>query len=403
MAAEGAQRRGTDVTGFKRTYKTRVEDDLPQDLTLYLEREASLRYGENPNQPAAVYRLVSSCSGDQILRYKRARRSVDLEIIKNAKDGLSATNVMDTLRALDVLKFFGRPSVAVMKHLVPSGFATQVGDKNLERLYVDARDADARSAFGSVVVMNHPLDRATAEAVVSTFVEVVVAPEFEGGSLDVLESRKNLRAVRCKGLEKLPRFVGDDCEGLYDLKMLPAGRVVVQAPYVSSIRGKEDLVLDPLVRHDEREYVVERDPTERELDDLLTAWYVNLGVRSNGIVLMKEGVSVAIGSGQQERVGAVEQAIVKAYQKAMDREGMPYDPLKGIIGQEELSYNPLAGAVMSSDAFLPFRDSVDIVARVGVTAIIQPGGSERDYEVIEAANEHKMAMPFTLERCFGHF
>ncbi len=372
-------------------------------MTLYLEREASLRYGENPNQPAAVYRLVSSCSGDQILRYKRARRSVDLEIIKNAKDGLSATNVMDTLRALDVLKFFGRPSVAVMKHLVPSGFATQVGDKNLERLYVDARDADARSAFGSVVVMNHPLDRATAEAVVSTFVEVVVAPEFEGGSLDVLESRKNLRAVRCKGLEKLPRFVGDDCEGLYDLKMLPAGRVVVQAPYVSSIRGKEDLVLDPLVRHDEREYVVERDPTERELDDLLTAWYVNLGVRSNGIVLMKEGVSVAIGSGQQERVGAVEQAIVKAYQKAMDREGMPYDPLKGIIGQEELSYNPLAGAVMSSDAFLPFRDSVDIVARVGVTAIIQPGGSERDYEVIEAANEHKMAMPFTLERCFGHF
>ena len=179
MAAEGAQRRGTDVTGFKRTYKTRVEDDLPQDLTLYLEREASLRYGENPNQPAAVYRLASSCSGDQILRYKRARRSVDLEIIKNAKDGLSATNVMDTLRALDVLKFFGRPSVAVMKHLVPSGFATQVGDKNLERLYVDARDADARSAFGSVVVMNHPLDRATAEAVVSTFVEVVVAPEFE--------------------------------------------------------------------------------------------------------------------------------------------------------------------------------------------------------------------------------
>ena len=367
MAAEGAQRRGTDVTGFKRTYKTRVEDDLPQDLTLYLEREASLRYGENPNQPAAVYRLASSCSGDQILRYKRARRSVDLEIIKNAKDGLSATNVMDTLRALD------------------------------------ARDADARSAFGSVVVMNHPLDRATAEAVVSTFVEVVVAPEFEGGSLDVLESRKNLRAVRCKGLEKLPRFVGDDCEGLYDLKMLPAGRVVVQAPYVSSIRGKEDLVLDPLVRHDEREYVAERDPTERELDDLLTAWYVNLGVRSNGIVLMKDGVSVAIGSGQQERVGAVEQAIVKAYQKAMDREGMPYDPLKGIIGQEELSYNPLAGAVMSSDAFLPFRDSVDIVARVGVTAIIQPGGSERDYEVIEAANEHKMAMPFTLERCFGHF
>ena len=135
----------------------------------------------------------------------------------------------------------------------------------------------------------------------------------------------------------------------------------------------------------------------------MTAWYVNIGVRSNGIVIVKDGVTLAVGTGQQERVGAVEQAIVKAYQKAMDREKIKYDSLQGICEKGHLSNNPLQGAVMSSDAFFPFRDSVDTAARVGITAIIQPGGSLRDYEVIQAANEHKIGMVFTLERCFGHF
>ncbi|MCP8321848.1 MAG: IMP cyclohydrolase, partial [archaeon] len=152
-----------------------------------------------------------------------------------------------------------------------------------------------------------------------------------------------------------------------------------------------------------REYVVGRDPTQAELRDLLTAWYVNIGVRSNGIVFVKNGVTVAIGSGQQERVGAVEHAIIKAYQKAMEREKIPYDPLDGASARNKLSVNPLEGAVVSSDAFFPFRDSIDLIARAGVTAVIQPGGSINDHEIIEAVNEHKMAMVYTLERCFGHF
>jgi len=296
-----------------------------------------------------------------------------------------------------------------MKHLIPSGFATQHKDNSLDDIYRKARDADARSAFGSIVVLNRPLDKATAEAIMESYVEGVAVPEYEEGTMEILERKKDIRAILFSNLERLPRFMGDDVEGLYDLKVLPTGRAIAQKPYLSSIKGPEDLVLDPLVRKKDKEtgkettYIVERDPTPGELRDMLNAWYVNLGVRSNGIVFVKDGVTLAVGAGQQERVGAVEQAIIKTYQKAMDREGISYSSLEGASARERLSVNPLAGAVFSSDAFFPFRDSIDISAEVGVTAVIQPGGSVRDYEAIEAVNEHNMAMAFTLERCFAHF
>lgn len=391
--------RGTDVTDMKRTYRTPVEGEFPDKLTISLESESGLRYGENPNQPAAVYRFKGTSLAEL----------TNIRLAKTGKGGLSATNFMDVARALEILKFFETPSAAVMKHLIPSGFATQHEGNSLDDIYRKARNADARSAFGSIVVLNRPLDKATAEAVMESYVEGVAVPEYEEGTMEILERKKDIRAIQFSNLEKLPRFIGDDVEGLYDLKVLPTGRVIAQKPYLSSIKGPEDLVLDPLVRKKDKEtgtektYVVERDPTPEELKDMLTAWYVNLGVRSNGIVLVKDGITVAVGAGQQERVGAVEQAIIKTYQKAMDREGIPYSPLEGASAREKLSANPLEGAVISSDAFFPFRDSIDISAEVGITAVIQPGGSMRDYEVIEAVNEHNMAMAFTLERCFAHF
>lgn len=391
--------RGTDVTAMKRTYRTPVAGEFPDELTIGLESESALRYGENPNQPAAVYRFKGISLAEL----------TNIRLTKTGKGGLSATNFMDVARALEVLKFFEAPSAAVMKHLIPSGFATQHEGNSLDDIYRKARDADARSAFGSIVVLNRPLDKTTAEAVMDSYVEGVAAPEYEKGTMEILERKKDIRAIQFSNLEKLPRFIGDDVEGLYDLKVLPTGRVIAQKPYLSSIKGPEELVLDPLVRKKDKEtgtettYVVERDPTPRELRDMLTAWYVNLGVRSNGIVFVKDGITVAVGAGQQERVGAVEQAIIKTYQKAMDREGIPYSSLEGASGRENLSVNPLEGAVISSDAFFPFRDSIDISAKVGITAVIQPGGSVRDYEVIEAVNEHNMAMAFTLERCFAHF
>jgi len=391
--------RGTDVTDMKRTYRTPAESEFPDELTIIMERESSLRYGENPNQPASAYRFKGISLAEL----------TDIRVVKSGKGGLSATNLMDVTRALNILKYFDVPSVAVMKHLVPSGFATQFEGNSLDDIYIKARDADARSAFGSVVALNRPLDKATAEAIMSTYVEAVSAPEYEERTLGILGRKKDIRALLFSNLDKLPKFVGDDVQGLYDLKVLPTGRIIAQKPYLSSIRSPEDLVLDPLVRRKDKEtgeemtYVVERDPTPTELRDMLTAWYVNLGIRSNGIVFIKNGVTLAVGTGQQERVGAVEQAVIKTYQKSMDREGISYEPLDGAAGKNRLTSNPLEGAVMSSDAFFPFRDSIDAVAKVGVTAVIQPGGSVRDFEVIQAVNEHHMAMAFTLERCFGHF
>ncbi|MCP8308772.1 MAG: IMP cyclohydrolase [archaeon] len=391
--------RGTDVTNMTKTYRTRVMGEFPLELIIGLEKESDLRYGENPNQPGSVYRL----KGTSLAEF------TNIHVVKEGKGGLSAINFMDVTRALDILKFFDAPSVAVMKHNIPSGFATQFEGNSLDKIYALARDSDARSAFGSVVVLNRPLDIPTAEEIIKTYVECVAAPGFKDGTIEILGRKKDIRAVCYSNLDKLPKFVGDDVEGLYDIKILPTGRAIVQKPYLSSIRGPEDLVLDPLVKRVdketgiEKEYIVERNPTQAELRDLLTAWYVNIGVRSNGIVFVKNGVTVAISSGQQERVGAVEHAIIKAYQKAMNREKIPYDPLNGASARNKLSVNPLEGAVISSDAFFPFRDSIDLIARAGVTAIIQPGGSLNDHEVIEAVNEYKMAMVYTLERCFGHF
>lgn len=391
---------GTDVTDMKRKYRTVVEGDFPDQLIIELTKESGLRYGENPNQPAAMYRLKGT----------NLAALTDIRLAKSGKGGLSATNFMDVTRALEVLKFFDPPAVSVMKHLVPSGFARQYQGNGLDNIYERARDTDARSAFGSIVVLNRPVDKVTAEAIMSSYVEGVAAPEFEEGSMEILERKKDIRAILYSNLDKLPRFQGNDNISAYHIIGLPTGRVLVQKPYLSSIKGPEDLVLDPLVRKKDKvsgetkNFVVERDPTEQELEDLLTAWYVNLGVRSNGIVFVKNGTTLAVGTGQQERVGAVEQAITKSYQKAMDREGIEYNPITGILNiDHKIAVNPLEGAVISSDAFFPFRDSIDTVAKQGVTAVIQPGGSVRDYEVIQAVNEHNMAMVYTLERCFGHF
>ena len=384
---------GTDVSDFKRTYREATEGEFPYQLTIELQREAPLRYGENPNQPAAVY----SFKGSSLAEF------TNIHLAKSGKGGLSATNFMDVTRAMGFLKFFDMPAVAVMKHLIPSGFARQHEGNDQAAQYLLARDADARSAFGSVAVFNRPVEKATAEALMSTYVEGVAAPDFEEGALGILERKNDLRVIFFSNLDRLPRFTGDDVGGLYDLKVLPTGRVVVQAPYLSSIRGVQDLILDPMVKHEGKDYEVQHPPTEQEIEDMVTAWHINIGVRSNGIVLVKDGVTLAVGSGQQERVGAVEQAIVKAYQKAMDRRGIKYDFRKGTLDAFALSAHPLAGSVCSSDAFFPFRDSIDCLANARVAAVIQPGGSVRDYEVIQAANEYKMAMAFTLERCFGHF
>ena len=402
--------RGTDITQFRRAYSNRNDGDFPEVLDIVLAKEADLKYGENPNQNSAIYSIDSICCNDafEIPEFTRLR---SVRSDAKGKGGLSLTNTMDVARAMEVLKYFSEPAVVIMKHTTVSGFAKQTVGQTQADLFRLARDADRQSNFGGTVVFNSALERETAEALYELrgadpfFVDVLAAPEYNDGVLGHVEtSSSNIRIGAFSNLERLPKFQGDETYGLVSLKEMPTGRIGVQTIYLTSIRTVEDLILDPMViDKNEGRHIVGRDPNERELDDLLTSWWLNCsGVRSNGIVFMKNGVSVAIGSGQVERVGAIQQGIIKGIQKAMDREKITYDPLRGIDGYFRLEKQPFEDAVCSSDGFFPFRDAVDSLARFGVSAVIQPFGSLRDAEVIDAANEHKMAMVATGERCFIH-
>ena len=343
------------------------------------EKVEDLRYGTNPNQGAAFYRPKSDKIGGVIGA---------MEILKSGKGGLSQTNLEDIHHALGIVKYFERPACAVMKHLNPSGAAAQFENEEQVEVYKKARDCDSRAAFGSVVAFNTPVSVATAEEIMSTMVEGVVAPGFEDGAVAVFEDferfrrNRHIRVMQCGPLATLPKFEGDDTGGVLEIKVLGDGTLVAAEPFVSAVRSEEDLLPARATNKEGDEIVCSNELSAGQAKDLLFSWYVNFNVRSNGVVIAKEGQTIAVGTGQQDRVGAVEQAMAKA-----------------------ISYHgedSLAGAVLASDGFFPFRDSIDVCAKHGIAAIIQPGGSLRDYEVVEACNEHGIAMVFTGERCFSH-
>lgn len=401
--------RGTDISKFKRAYSKRNEGAFPNIMALMLQKEWDLKYGENPNQHAAIYFIQNARTIAELTNLQYVRSD------GKGKGGLSLTNTMDITRAMDNLKWFSEPACVIMKHNIVAGFKKMTGIESQEELYRIARDADRRSCFGGTVVFNRPLDMRTADALFELYrpdegsryrMDVIAAPEYDEGVVGKIENYSNVvRIAGFAGCDKLPKFIDDETFGLVSVKEMPTGRIGIQDIYLTSVRSVENLVLDAMiVEKDGKKHAIERNPTKHELDDLLTAWYLNIsGARSNGVVFVKDGVSVSVGSGQVERVGAVEQAIVKGMQKAMDREGISYDPLYGIQGHEKLKNNPLQGAVCSSDAFFPFPDAVGLLGRMGVTAAIQPFGSENDSLVIDEANKYKMAMAATGERCFGHF
>lgn len=329
-----------------------------------------LRYGENPHQPAAFYAPPGASALGSI------------EWVKLGKGGPSWINLADIEHAWRILRFFDDPAAVVMKHLNPAGAAKRVGDETLAQVYAAARDCDSRAAFGGVVGLNETVDAAAAQEIASTYIEVVAAPGYSPEALEILGKKKDLRLAKVCNPRQLPRYLGDDLRAVLDLKVCTDGALLVQQPFLTRIRSGKDFRLNPEIKNSDGTAVrAAVSPTAEQLEDLLLAWYVNTGVRSNGIVFARGGRTLAVGTGEQERVGAVEQAIAKARQKGHD----------------------LRGAVMSSDAFFPFRDAVDACAEAGVAAIVQPGGSVRDAEVLTACNEHNMAIVFTEERCFAHF
>ncbi|MCP4643371.1 MAG: IMP cyclohydrolase [bacterium] len=365
---------------LKKMYRTRTEGDFPDTIEVmgrtYLKNE-DLRYGTNPHQPAAFYRPAD---GDLVLGA--------YEILKTGKSGLSQTNIEDMHHAVGILKFMQRPACAVMKHCNPSGVAIQVDDLPQVDVYRRARDADAQAAFGSVVVFNTEVDAETATEIMQSIVEGVAAPSFQPEALEVLSDfetfrrNKQIRVIKLPGLAALPKYVDDGTDKV-EMKVFDDGSMVLAKPYLSRVKGPEDL-MPAYNEHKKKGRIdIARKPTDRELDDLLFAWYVNIHVRSNGVVIVKNGQTLAVGTGEQDRVGAVQQAVIKAQSKYK--------------GDETLE-----GAVMASDGFFPFRDGVDAATSVGITAICQPGGSVADFDVIAACNETETTMVFTGERCFSH-
>ncbi len=403
--------RGTDLSQRKLDYRKRDEGDFPKKLTIVLDKAWDLKYGENPGQHGAIYTLKSTGEVDA----STIPNLTNLQSIRKdgkGKGGLSMTNVGDITRAMDTAKFFfEQPTVVIMKHNIVSGFATAHNrNQDLTELFRTTRDTDQLSNFGGTVLFTRSLDMATAEALYELynpgkpghwFPDVIAAPGFDNGVVDYIQGRASrVRIGEFSSLDRLPKFVGDETYGLVSIKEMPTGIVGIQDIYLTGLRSVRDMITDPMVGNS----VVKRDPTPQEAQDLLTAWYLNItGARSNGVVIVKDGVSVAMGSGQVARIEAVTNALTKGMQKAMDREGIEYDRLLGITGYEQLEDNPFERAGSSSDAFYPYDDCIKTLSRVGVSATIHPYGSDSDSVVIETANRLGMAMPASDKRCFGHF
>jgi phosphoribosylaminoimidazolecarboxamide formyltransferase/IMP cyclohydrolase len=317
-------------------------DLFPETFTAAFQRAQSLRYGENPGQAASFY-VERAGSGLASLQQRGGKE-------------LSFNNLLDLEGALLAIEPFGsQPACAIIKHTTPCGLA--VGTDILDA-YKKALSCDPVSAFGSVIAFNHPVDGPTADVVSGLFVEVIVAPQFADEAVESLGRKRNLRVL--EGVARWP-------SRSFDYKRVRGGVLVQErAPTVIETDGWT--------------IPTKRKPDSDELQDLLFAWRAVAAVKSNAIVLARGGMTIGIGAGQMSRVDAAFMAVHKAK----------------LIGHETKN------SVMGSDAFFPFRDGVDQAREAGVRAIVQPGGSVRDAEVIEAADEHDIAMVFTGKRQFRH-
>jgi len=269
--------------------------------------------------------------------------------------------------------------------------------------------ADRIAAFGGCIAVNRPIDKAVAEAISNQYAEVVVAPEFEDGTLDILGRRKNLRVIRIGNIGKLNSFAS---KKVVDFKSLIDGGIVSQFSFSPDARTKDDLKIASSVYKD-KNYTVNRKPSDNEYKDMLFGWFVEAGITSNSVIYVKDGVTVGIGTGEQDRVGVAEIAVDKAYRKLSDRYcfekfGKGYNDLDDINKKTEIDKmvadkkGGLIGSTMVSDAFFPFRDGIDIGLKQGVSSVIQPGGSQNDYQSIEACNEVDATMVYTGQRSFKH-
>jgi phosphoribosylaminoimidazolecarboxamide formyltransferase/IMP cyclohydrolase len=421
MAADA---KGTDI---KSAYRRIMDDHFPDRMeisfigrdgkqTLAYEKatwvidgeEKGLRYGENPGQEAALYRLAagSLVLGNATTVRPGRHLASNAELLQSGKHP-GKINITDVDSALGILRHLSDcPCAVIVKHNNPCG-AAKAG--TLAEAYRRAHMADRLAAFGGAIALNREVDLATAELIVETYAEVVAAPEFAPGVVDRLARWKNLRVMRIANMARLAEYAA---ETFIDFKSLVDGGLVVQTSFVPKTRSARDF-LPAAASYKGKEYRVAREPTAAEYDDLLFGWLVETGITSNSVIYVKDGTTVGIGTGEQDRVGVAEIARDKAYRKLADRLcwetfKTPYASLAKPEARAEIdrevarTKGGIAGSVMISDGFFPFRDGVDVGLREGITAIAQPGGSDRDFESIEAVNETGAAMVFTGQRCFKH-
>ncbi len=412
---------------LKKMYRTIVDDHFPPRMeisfvdekerqTLFYEKvlwtidgeNKGLRYGENPGQEAALYKLVN---GNLILGAAESIQpgrylASDIELLQSGKHP-GKTNLTDADNSLNILRYFmDKPTAVIVKHNNPCGVARS---QSLEDAYRKANMADRVAAFGGCIALNRPVDRATAEAVNQQYAEVVVAPDFEDGVMDIFAKKKNLRVIRIGNIDRLEAFVG---QRVVEFKSLIDGGIITQWSFEPVSRTRDSLKTAECEVKGEV-YRVKRTPTETEYSDLLFGWLVESGITSNSVIYVKDQVTVGIGTGEQDRVGVAEIARDKAYRKLADRYcfekyGIAYNDMTDKDKRTEVDYRVarekggLIGAAMVSDAFFPFRDGIDVGLREGISAVIQPGGSTNDYQSIEACNEVDATMVFTGQRSFKH-
>jgi len=432
------------VEDLKRMYRTIVEDPFPPKMeisfieengerrTLFYEKalweipgegKKGLRYGENPGQPAALYKLMNGnlMLGEVETIHPGMYLASDIELLQSGKHP-GKINLTDVDNALNILRYFAdKPTCVIVKHNNPCGVARA---ESLEKAYWRAFYADRVAAFGGAIALNRECDKATAEAILEQYAEVVVAPEYGSGVVEMFKVKKNVRVMRIKNISRLENW---KTQVYVEFKSLIDGGQIVQQSFLSKVQSKADLK-PAEAEYKGKIYKIKRLPTEKEYEDLLFGWFVELGITSNSVIYVKDECTVGIGTGEQDRVGVAEIARDKAYRKLADlycwqEHKIPYNDLvekindKTIDKQERESLKEkkkaidkrvkkekggIPGSAMVSDAFFPFKDGVLVGLREGVKAVVHPGGSERDFESIEACNEYGATMVFTGQRCFKH-
>jgi phosphoribosylaminoimidazolecarboxamide formyltransferase/IMP cyclohydrolase len=430
------------VDDLKKMYRTVMDDHFPPEITIcygdqvlvYRKRswkiadektgeliEKGLRYGENPGQEAALYELVSGKLALGDCRFIEPGNGLvsaitEESMLRSGKHP-GKINFTDVDNALNILKYLtAGPAVVIVKHNNPCGVA--YGTSLLEA-YDKANMADRIAAFGGCALFNRPMDLPTAEVVSENYLEVVAAPDFEEGTVDILSKSPNLRLIRISRMERLSKYAD---MRFVDFKSLIDGGIIIQQSPMNLIKSPQDFTLASSL-YEGKTHTIARRPTDEEYADMLFGWQVEQGITSNSIIYVKDGVTVGIGTGEQDRVGVAEIAIFKAYTKYADslcfrRHGLSHKELELAVekGQkrqvllDEIDQETkeakggLIGSCMVSDAFFPFRDGVDVAIREGIRAIVQPGGSLRDFEAIEACNQAdpQVTMVFTGQRAFKH-